>query len=342
MASETDNIMYEESFIKNTRGMKLFTCKWLPANQEPKALIFICHGYAMECSITMNSTARRLVKAGFGVYGMDYEGHGKSDGLGAYVPNFDHLVDDVKRVILTLEYLSFENGGTGHTVKATLQREENKGKRRFLLGESMGGAVLLLLHRKKPEFWDGAVLVAPMCKVPDKKFSLIAEEMKPSPLVISILSKLSGVIPTWKIIPGQDIIETAFKQPEIRKQVRENPYCYKGRPRLKTAYELLRVSTDLEKRLNEVSLPFLVLHGEDDKVTDKAVSRELYETASSSDKTFKLYPGMWHGLLYGETPENIEIVFADIIGWLDKRASDGHGGFESEIKRENDAFQLKE
>lgn len=29
----------------------------------------------------------------------------------------------------------------------------------------MGGAVLLLLHRKKPEFWDGAVLVAPMCKV---------------------------------------------------------------------------------------------------------------------------------------------------------------------------------
>ena len=40
-------------------------------------------------------TARRPVKAGYGVYGMDYEGHGKSDGLSAYVPNFDHLVDDV-------------------------------------------------------------------------------------------------------------------------------------------------------------------------------------------------------------------------------------------------------
>ena len=24
-------------------------------NQEPKALVFICHGYGMECSITMNS-----------------------------------------------------------------------------------------------------------------------------------------------------------------------------------------------------------------------------------------------------------------------------------------------
>lgn len=38
---------------------------------------------------------------------------------------------------------------------------------RFLLGESMGGAVVLLLARKKPDFWDGAVLVAPMCKVCD-------------------------------------------------------------------------------------------------------------------------------------------------------------------------------
>jgi len=29
----------------------------------------------------------------------------------------------------------------------------------------MGGAVALLLHMKDPAFWDGAVLVAPMCKV---------------------------------------------------------------------------------------------------------------------------------------------------------------------------------
>lgn len=45
------------------------------------------------------------------------------------------------------------------------EKSENKRKLRYLLGESMGGAVALLLHRKKPEYWDGAVLVAPMCKV---------------------------------------------------------------------------------------------------------------------------------------------------------------------------------
>lgn len=29
----------------------------------------------------------------------------------------------------------------------------------------MGGAVALLLHKKEPTFWNGALLVAPMCKV---------------------------------------------------------------------------------------------------------------------------------------------------------------------------------
>jgi len=46
-----------------------------------------------------------------------------------------------------------------------LEHEEYKGKPRFLYGDSMGGSVCLLLHRRDPSFWDGTILVAPMCKV---------------------------------------------------------------------------------------------------------------------------------------------------------------------------------
>lgn len=35
-------------------------------------------------------------------------------------------------------------------------------------------------------------------------------------------------------------------------QIRENPFCYKGKPRLKTGRELLRVSLEIEQRLPEV------------------------------------------------------------------------------------------
>ncbi|KAG1365728.1 caffeoylshikimate esterase-like [Cocos nucifera] len=298
MAQNNENIRYEEEFVTNPHGLKLFTCRWLPENKHTKALIFLCHGYGMECSISMRDTGIRLAKAGYAVYGLDYEGHGKSSGLQGYIPSFDALVDNCSNYFMSI-----------------CERQENKKKQRFLLGESMGGAVVLLLHRKEPTYWNGAILVAPMCKIADK--------MKPHPMVVSILRKLCNIIPTWKIVPTQDIINAAVKNPEKREEIRSNPYCYKGKPRLKTAYELLMVSLDIEKNLNQVSLPFLIVHGGDDIVTDPSVSKLLYESASSKDKTFKLYPGMWHALTSGEPLENIELVFSDIVAWLDERVSPG-------------------
>ncbi|PSR93068.1 Caffeoylshikimate esterase, partial [Actinidia chinensis var. chinensis] len=312
-AYEIEGVKYEEEFVLNSRGMKLFTCRWLPANCEPKALIFLCHGYAMECSISMKGTGIRLAKAGFGVYGMDYEGHGKSAGLQGLVPNFDDVVTDCS-----------------HHYTNICERKENMKKLRIVLGESMGGAVALLLHRKKPTFWDGAVLVAPMCK--------IADDMKPHPVVVNVLTKLCRIIPTWKIIPTQDIVDVAFRDPEVRQEIRSNPYCYKGRPRLLTGNQLLQVSLDLEQRLQEVSVPFLVVHGGDDKVTDPSVSKLLYESAESKDKTFKLYPGMWHSLTYGELPENIDTVFSDIVAWLEERVEIRNSRLELEQKLANDKF----
>ena len=36
----------------------------------------------------------RLAKAGYAVFGIDYEGHGMSAGLSGYIKNFDDLVAD--------------------------------------------------------------------------------------------------------------------------------------------------------------------------------------------------------------------------------------------------------
>lgn len=311
MAREIGGVRYEEEYILNSRGMKLFTCRFLPANHEPKALIFLCHGYAAECNTTIKGMGVRLAKQGFGVYGMEYEGHGRSSGLPGYIPSFDDLVTDC-----SLHYTTIS------------EKKENKKKLKILLGESMGGAVALLLHRKKPTFWDGAVLVAPMCK--------IADHMKPNALTISILKMLCHIIPTWKIIPTEDVIDAAFRDPQVRNEIRSNPNCYKGRPRLKTAKQLLDVSLDLEQRLQEVSLPFLIVHGGDDKVTDPSVSKLLYESACSTDKTFKLYEGMWHALTYGELPENVDVVYSDIVAWLDDRVAMRNSRLENEQKLEND------
>ncbi|CAM6027756.1 unnamed protein product [Sphagnum balticum] len=287
-----NKIKYEEEFIVR-RGLTMFTCRWLPANQEIKALVFLCHGYAVETSIFMKDTGIRLAKAGYAVFGIDVQGHGKSDGLQAYIPSYNDIVDDC---------IAF--------FKTVREREEYMNKARFLYGDSMGGAVALDIHRKEPQDWDGAILVAPMCKMADK--------MKPPPLVLAILMKLVKVVPTWKMVPTIDIINNAFKDPRKRQQVRTNPYAYQGMPRLKTALELFNATRALEKWLDQVTFPFLLLHGEADTITDPEVSKELYKSAQSINKEFKLYPGMWHALTSGETDENIDLVFADIIHWLNK------------------------
>ncbi|XP_031496577.2 caffeoylshikimate esterase-like [Nymphaea colorata] len=280
-----------QEYIRSRRGVQLFTCRWLPV-LPPKALVFLCHGYGVECSRFMRGVGRRLASAGFGVFGMDYEGHGRSKGARCYIKKFSNIVNDCDDFF-----------------KSICATEEYCEKSRFVYGESMGGAVALLLHRKDPSFWNGAVLVAPMCK--------ISEEVKPHPVVINLLTTIEELIPKWKIVPAKDVIDSAFKDPVKREEIRNNNLIYQEKPRLKTALEMLRTSMNLEKRMNEVNLPFLVLHGEDDTVTDPGVSIGLYETASSRDKTLKLYAGMWHGLTSGEPDSNIDMVFADIVAWLE-------------------------
>lgn len=287
---------YQEVYIRNSRGMQLFSCRWLPFS-SPKALVFLCHGYGMECSGFMRECGIRLANAGYAVFGIDYEGHGRSRGARCYIKKFKNIVNDCDEFF-----------------KLICAKEEYQDKCRFLYGESMGGAVSLLLHKKDPTFWNGTVLVAPMCK--------ISEKVKPHPLVINVLTRVEEIIPKWKIVPTKDVIDFAFKDLVKREKIRSNKLIYQDKPRLKTALEMLRTSMSLEDTLHEVRLPFFVLHGEADTVTDPEVSRALYEKASSTDKTIKLYPGMWHGLTSGEPDGNVEIVFADIITWLEKHTSD--------------------
>lgn len=63
-------------------------------------------------------------------------------------------------------------------------------------------------------------------------------------------------------------------------------------------------------------MPFLVLHGSADVVTEPAISEELYKRASSEDKAFKEYEGQAHVLALEPKKEE---VFEDIVTWFDER-----------------------
>lgn len=291
----SQQIKASNSFYTSPRGLKLFTRSWLPLPPHPpRALIFMIHGYGNNISWTFQATPIFLAQMGFACFALDLEGHGGSQGLKAFVPNVDSVVHDC---------LSFFN-----FIK---QNPQFHGLPSFLFGESMGGAISLLIHFADPKGFDGAILVAPMCKISDN--------VKPPWPIPQFLTAVAKFLPTLAIVPTADLLEKSVKVEEKKIVAEMNPMRYRGKPRLGTVVELLRVTEHLSKRLSDVTLPFIVLHGNADAVTDMNVSMSLYEEAKSEDKTIKIYEGMMHSMLFGETDENVQIVRNDILSWLNER-----------------------
>lgn len=290
-----DGLKMKESYEKNSRGLEIFSKSWLPDTSPPKAMVCYCHGYGDTCTFFSEGIARKLASSGYGVFAMDYPGFGLSEGLHGYIPSFDRLVDDVIE-----HYSKVKENPEFHTLPS------------FLFGQSMGGAVALKVHLKQPNAWDGAILVAPMCK--------IADNMVPPWLLTQILIGIANFLPKQKLVPQKDLAEAAFRDLKKRELTAYNVIAYKDKPRLWTAMEMLKTTQEIERRLEEVSLPLLILHGEADIVTDPSVSKALYEKARNSDKKLNLYKDAYHSLLDGEPDEVIIQVLNDIISWLDEHS----------------------
>ncbi|XP_073146907.1 caffeoylshikimate esterase [Henckelia pumila] len=285
-----------QSYYTSPRGLTLFTKSWQPPpSAPPRGIICMIHGYGNSISWTFQATAIFLAQNGFSSFALDIEGHGHSQGLKAYVPNVDLVVDDC---------LSFFES-------VITQNPNFENLPVFLYGESMGGAICLLIHFKKPLFFKGAILLAPMCKISDK--------VKPRWPIPQILTAVARFAPTLAVVPTADLLDKSVKVPEKKIIGMKNPTRYQGRPRLGTVMELIRITDLIHGRLSDVEIPFIVIHGSADVVTDPEVSRELYELAKSEDKTIKIYEGMMHSLLFGETDENVAIVRGDILKWLNDR-----------------------
>ena len=272
--------------------LRLFTRRWLPPPEKPpKAAIFMVHGYGNDTSWTFQGTPIFLAQHGFACYALDLPSHGRSDGLPAFVPDV-HLA--------ARHCLAFFSS----VAAAELPR--------FLFGESMGGAICVLLHFLAPEFFSGAVLVAPMCRISDA--------IRPPWPIPEVLTAAARVFPTLAAVPGRDLVARSVRVEAKRAVAERNPMRYRGRPRLGTVAELLRVTEWIAARMGDVRLPFLVVHGSADVVTDPGVSRELYDAAESGDKEIKIYDGLMHSLLFGETDENVGLVRKDILAWLNQRS----------------------
>ena len=83
-----------------------------------------------------------------------------------------------------------------------------------------------------------------------------------------------------------------------------------------TVAAMVRADELLTKEFPRITLPVLILHGTNDKVTNPKGSQLFFDQVGSTDKTLKLYEGGFHDLL---NDIDKETVMTDITGWIGSR-----------------------
>jgi alpha-beta hydrolase superfamily lysophospholipase len=264
-------------------GLSLFEQWWLP-DGEPVAAVVIVHGID-EHSGRYARLAGDLNRHGYAVYTMDLRGHGRSAGDRVLIRSFDQYLDDVE---VLLERVA----------------ARQPGKPLFLLGHSMGGAIVALLGILRPPKVRGLVLSGPAVVVGGRVFPVLRH-----------LARLASLLwPTLRV--ARMGCRYISRDPAVVEAFRNDPLVFHGRFPVRTGAEILRAAKRIHSGMGKLRLPLLILHGTKDFSTDPEGSRLLAAHAGSADKTLRLYPGLYHEVF--SEPEREQVV-ADLLAWLDAR-----------------------
>lgn len=280
-APAADDPAHETETFQGARSTLLFGQSWHPKGPA-RAVVVIHHGLKSH-SAHYDAFARRLVDLGFAVYAYDMRGHGRSAGRRASLDDFDDLLDDLS------------------TFLTRVRARETAPM--FLVGHSVGGAVVTLhLATRRPPL-AGAVLLAPALRV------------DAPPIQAGAASLFATLGPN---VPAVDVPDEAFsRDPETVADMGRDPLIYHPPGPARTAGGLLRALERVWAHPDAIALPLLVLHGTADRATDPRGSAELVHRVRSSDRTLLLYRGLYHDLFH--EPERDQPI-GDVISWLTKHA----------------------
>ncbi|XP_010923690.3 caffeoylshikimate esterase [Elaeis guineensis] len=279
----------------NRHSMKIFTQTWRPASPSVKlnGIVAMVHGYNSESSWIFQLTAVAIAKLGFLACALDLPGHGHSQGPRGHIPTIGPVIDDC------IQFFDSVRSAHGHLPA-------------FLYGESLGGAIAMLVYFKQKSKWDGLILNGAMCGVSTK--------FKPPWPLEKLLPFVACITPNWRVTVTESLVDRSYKENWKKELVRRSPRAQEfEHPPASTAWEFLKVCEEIGRRCSELELPLLVLHGEEDSVCDSDSAELVYALARSEDKTLEILPGMWHQLI-GEPQETVELGFGIIFSWLKDRA----------------------
>ena len=271
----------KEGTLKSTHNTNLYWRSWLP-DDKPKAVILVAHGLAEHIS-RYHNLVNHVVPRGYAIYGVDHDGHGKSDGRKGYVERFKVFLDDYKKFY---DFIS----------------QENPGVKMFLLGHSMGGLLAVAYALEHQKDFAGLVVSAPLLKPGDS----ITPATITMARIVSVLAPKMGVavLDSTYLCRDKAVVEAYDKDPLV----------YRGKICARLGAEMFDTMNKVQPLLSTITIPVLILQGSADQLVNPAGGKMLYENVGSKDKTYKVYKGFYHEIF--NEPDR-DKVFADLDAWLD-------------------------
>jgi len=171
----------------------------------------------------------------------------------------------------------------------------------FLLGHSMGGLITAYYLLDHQDDFKGAVISAPAVKV--------GESVPPATITIGkVLSKLA---PKAGVVALD--VNAISKDPAVVQAYVADPLVFHGKTPARLAAEMLTAMMRVTAEAGKIRLPFIVVQGAKDTLVEPSGAQMLYDQAASSDKTIKIYPGLYHEVF--NEPERQQVL-GDVEGWL--------------------------
>lgn len=269
-----------EEHTLHSDGLRLHVRHWPRANA--KGVVALVHGLA-EHAGRYGHVAKSLGDRGYDVWGLDLRGHGRSEGERVYVADLGDHVRDVSA------FVAFVRKNAGNLPL-------------YLLAHSMGGCIsTLYVLRDRPRL-EGLILSGPALK--------LGEDFNPAKIAAG--RALGRIVPKMPIEKLKS--DSISRDPEVVRAYDQDPLVYRGW--IKTGFGLafIRATEEIDRRMDEIELPLLVLQGGSDKIINRKGGAELYRRARSADKKLVIYEELYHEIF--NEPEK-EKVLSDLGTWLD-------------------------
>ncbi len=226
-------------------------------------------------------------------YGLEFHGHGKSDGIRCSISKFDNLVDDLYCLVKYV-YNIYKNIPV------------------FIIAESMGGAVAIKYNIKYQFHYPikSYILLAPMCGIDDR--------LKPNFLAIYFLITMSYYFPTYPALNTNSKMRETCKNLNYEKARQECKYNYHGKMRLNTARECYHTSLWIKEYGKLFNAPLFLIHGINDKITNPQMSIQFYNQVPNKNKKIYLPKNTDHSVLLPNNKDDThpEFILNEIKEWI--------------------------